>query len=145
MATNITRYNRPTAVPLRSVMDQLFADSFFAPTLLENGWKNGSPVPANILNTADSYVVQMAVPGIDAGKLHVETTGAELRVSGSYSINKPEDSSYVIQALPTGEFNYTVTLPSEVQGDGAEASYQRRYSVNDATQGRARKGQVHQS
>lgn len=123
MANNVSRYSRPTAVPLRSVMDQLFADSFFAPTAFENAWRNGTALPQNVLETTDGYVVQLAVPGIDSSKLHVETTGPELRIAGTYAVEQPEGSTYVLQSLPTGDFSQTLTLPSEVQGDGANASY----------------------
>lgn len=115
----------PRLCPLRSVMDQLFADSFFARTAFENGWRNGAglPVPANVLESTESYVVQLALSGIDASKLHVETTGPELRVSGPYAFNQHEGPTFVLQSLPTGEFTQNLTLPSGVQGDGTEASY----------------------
>jgi hypothetical protein len=38
-------------------MDQLFSDSFFAPAAFENGWKNGTALPANVLETSENYVV----------------------------------------------------------------------------------------
>jgi HSP20 family protein len=104
-------------------MDQLFADSFFAPTAFENGWKNGTGLQANVLETTESYVVQLALPGIDGSKLHVETTGPELRIAGTYAVDQPEGSTYVLQSLPTGDFTQNLTLPSEIQGDGAEAGY----------------------
>lgn len=119
MANNATRYNSPSLVPLRSMMDQLFTDSFFAPP--SSPWPNGTGIAANILETGESYIVQVAVPGVDQNSLDVRALGPQLRIEGSYSQQQTGNAKPQLQGLPTGDFR-TVTLPCEVVGDGADAS-----------------------
>jgi HSP20 family protein len=126
MATNLTRYN-PTSpyVPVRSLVDQLLANSFVFPSLFDRWFSETGRmmIPANLAETNDAYIVQVALPGIDPEKLEINVTGRELRVKGTYHVPQPENATYIWQGLQSGEFTESFTLPAEVQGDKAEANY----------------------
>ncbi len=125
MANTMTRYNaRPDMVPTRSVIDQLLDGSFLSPTVFDR-WFTQPTVnwPANLIETDDSYVVQIGLPGLDHEKLEIQASHRDLRIKGSYLGFQPEKGNYIWQGLPSGEFVQTFTLPNEVASDGAEASY----------------------
>ncbi len=123
MANTITRYTRPNMVPTRSLIDQLLEGSFFAPAAMDR-WMNQTPTqPANLIETNEAYVVQAALPGLDADKLEINVAQRDLTIKGTYEFENVENGSYIWQGLPSGEFTQTFTLPGEVTGDGAEATY----------------------
>ncbi len=125
MANTLTRYgNRPDLVPTRSVIDQLLDGSWFAPAAMDRWFSNSmGNFPANLIETDDGYVVQIALPGLDSSKLEIQASHRDLRVHGIYEAEKFEKGTYIWQGLPGGEFSQTFTLPAEVVSDGAEASY----------------------
>jgi HSP20 family protein len=124
MATNaVVRYAPREVVPTRSVLDQLLEGSFFAPTLMDRWAHNTQAIPANLVETADAYVVQIALPGINGDKLEIQSLNRELRIRGQFENNQIEEGKYIWNGLPQGEFTQAFTLPAEVMNDQAEATY----------------------
>jgi HSP20 family protein len=124
MAT-LTRFTRPAEmVPTRSVIDHLLEGSFFAPSMMDR-WANNpaSATPANLVETNDSYVVQLAVPGISSEQLEIKSSRRDLQIKGVYETPAIENGNYIWQGLPSGEFTQAFTLPGETSSEGAEASY----------------------
>lgn len=125
MANTLTRNTpRSDMVPTRSVIDQLLDGSWFAPATFDR-WVNGTTAtfPANLVETDDKYVVQVALPGLDSDQLEIQVSERDLRISGTYESFEVEKGNYLWRGLPTGQFTQSFTLPAEVMGDGAEANY----------------------
>ncbi|HZT96040.1 MAG TPA: Hsp20/alpha crystallin family protein [Chloroflexota bacterium] len=123
MANTLTRYSRPDMVPTRSLIDQLLEGSFFAPSAMDHWFNPTTGVPANLIETADHYIVQVALPGLDADKLEINAVQRDLRIKGVYEQENVENANYIWHGLPSGEFSQTFTLPAEVMGENAEATY----------------------
>jgi HSP20 family protein len=126
MATNnLSRYRNRDVVPTRSMIDQLLEGSFFAPGIVDQWYgQNGQySVPANLVETDEGYVVQIALPALNSEKLEIQSLNRELRVRGVFEPKHFENGNYIWNGLPQGEFTQTFTLPGEVASDGAEASY----------------------
>jgi len=125
MTTNVTLYRNPRAemVPTRSLIDQLLEGSFFAPSAVDRWFNQATSMPANLIETNDAYIVQLALPGLDSTKLDIQVAQRDLRIKGVYETRDLENGDYIWRGLPVGEFSQAFTLPTEVSGDGAEATY----------------------
>lgn len=127
MATNtLSRYNNREVVPTRSMIDQLLEGSFFAPSIMDRWYNQGSQTvsfPANLVETDDGYVVQIGLPGLNSEKLEIQSLNRELRIKGIFEPVQYEKGNYVWNGLPQGEFTHTFTLPGEVASESAEAGY----------------------
>lgn len=128
MANTVSRYQPQNGMSrLPDVMDRLFRESFVMPSLLDRSLSgSGRPsLPVNLFETGDGYVLNAALPGLDPEKIDLQVVGREVTIKGEFESIVPENSNWIWQGIPTGEFFETYTLPVEVQGDSTEASYER--------------------
>ncbi len=80
--------------------------------------------PINITQDNDNVYVRAEVPGIDPRDLDVSAQGRRLSIAGKRAIPKESDrASYHRKERAEGEFNRTVTLPTEFEIAGANAQY----------------------
>ena len=122
MSTDLTR-RQPTggATRLPDLMNRLFQESFVLPSVFESGFSGG--LSNRLLETNDSYVVQVALPGVDAEKVDIQVSGQEMTLKGSYAVPTPEGARILWGALTNGDFAESFTLPGEVDPGKAEARY----------------------
>jgi|SRR5579884_2767608 len=128
MANTVTRYQPNGSVTrLPDVMDRLFQQSVLLPSFFDTAFR-GEParpmLPVNLIETADSYVMQAALPGINADKLDIQVVGREVTIKGQFDVAFPENGTWIWHGIPTGEFYETYTLPVDVEGAKTEASYE---------------------
>jgi HSP20 family protein len=128
MANTLTRYGTPqsTVTRLPDLMDQLFRDSFVLPTFWDRPGSGGTsrPVlPVNLFETGDSYVMHLALPGLNPENIDIQVVGREVTVKGKFEVNTPENGQWIWQGIPSGQFVETYTLPVEVESDKVQASY----------------------
>ncbi len=84
---------------------------------------NVSPAyPADLFETDEQVVFEMAVPGVNANDLDISVEGKQLFVRGNLPGTEDENRRYWVKTIPTGEFTRTVTLPNGVNTDNVEAS-----------------------
>jgi HSP20 family protein len=78
--------------------------------------------PVDIEETDDAYVVDIDLPGVRPEDVNIEMRGEELRISGQV---QQRDRTGVVrrQNRPTGEFEYLVDLPSDIDPNKVEAMY----------------------
>jgi len=97
-----------------------FFDQLGAPAFGSAGWANG--YPADLYETGDSVVLEMAVPGVQTQDLDVSIEGRQLTVSGTLpNVGENEERHYWLQTIPRGQFNRTVSLPAGIDLDKVEA------------------------
>jgi HSP20 family protein len=124
--TNVKLYQSPRAemVPARSLIEQLLEGSYFAPLSPDRWFNHPTAIPANLIETDDAFIVQLALPGLDSKKLDIQVLHRDLRIRAIYEVQQFDKGTYVWHGLQeSGEFSQTFTLPAEVSGDGAEATY----------------------
>ena len=120
---------RPTTsgmLPLREAFDRLFENAFtsaFAPTY-GSGAGASSGVPANIWETDGAYHVAFLVPGARPDDVEITALGSTITVAGSYELKQPEGVKTVWQEFGSNQFRRQIGLPSEVDSDHIEATYQ---------------------
>lgn len=124
---------RPTSpyVPLRQAMDRLFQESILAPSLVDqfwSGWPSAGRIPAaaagaNLWETSESYVVQMALPGMKPDSIDCTVEQNVLTCKGETAVTAPENATAIWQGLG-GSAAYRILLPAEVESGHAQATYQ---------------------
>ncbi|MBS3933248.1 MAG: Hsp20/alpha crystallin family protein [Truepera sp.] len=78
--------------------------------------------PADLYETGEAVVLEMAVPGIKADDLDIRIEGRQLTIRGTIpNITDNEDRRYWLQGVPRGEFSRSVTLPATVVIDRVAA------------------------
>ena len=106
---------------LPDMIEQLFRESFVAPTRFERFFDKRL---SNLLETPTSYVVQIALPGVLFEKLYVNVVGRQLSINAWFNIPKIEDATYLWNGLFEEEFTEVFTLPTDVVGEKAVATYE---------------------
>lgn len=110
---------------MREAMDRLFEESFIRPGWFGSLW--GAPeMPAvDVYETGDKVVVKAAVPGIKPEELEVTITGDLLTIKGEFKAEeKVEKANYLRQERRYGAFCRQVGLPSGINADKAQASFE---------------------
>lgn len=128
MATNtVTRYQPQTGLTrLPDLVDRLFQESFVAPAFFGNfaGGTTRPSMPVNLFETNDSYVLQMALPGINPDALDIQVMGREVSVKGHFEAPSLQNGTWIWHGLPAGEFYETYTIPVDVEAGQTQASYE---------------------
>jgi HSP20 family protein len=120
----IVRWN-PTRdmMRLRSEFDRLFDETFDLPA-----WRWSQPAAQLAIDVAeddDAYIVKASIPGIDADDLDVSINNNVLSIKGEIKEEKDVDEEkYHLRERRWGSFARSVTLPSSVDVDGVEATYE---------------------
>ena len=71
----------------------------------------------------DDYVLEVAVPGIDPNSVDVQVLGNQITINGEYAA-APEGRQYLHRERGVGRFERTVTLPTELDANKAQAHYE---------------------
>lgn len=107
---------------LFSELDRLWREAS-APISGQFGWVDSYPV--DLYETADSVVLEMAVPGISKEEMDIRLEGNVLTVRGNYpEVPEGEDRRYWVQDIPRGSFTRSVSLPTSVEADKVQATVQ---------------------
>jgi HSP20 family protein len=100
--------------PFREMMESLFSGS---------GFDNGSiwTPRADIEETEDGWIVEAELPGVKRKDVDVEVRNGELVISGEV---KERERTGILRhrTRRIGEFEYRVTVPTEIDPDQIEAS-----------------------
>jgi len=77
----------------------------------------------NVYETAESVVVEVAVPGVSVAELELSVTGDTLTLKGERKPELPEGATYVGKERHHGPFSRAVALPRSVDATQAKAEY----------------------
>lgn len=121
VATN--RRSAADMVPLRQMMSHLFDESFLMPSLFGEVLPHFA-VGTNLYESGDSYVVQLAMPGIKPDSINCTVEGNVLTCTGQSSVQPPSQAAPIWEALGS-KSAYQVQLPGEVEAANAQATYEQ--------------------
>lgn len=127
----MTRWDPVESVmPLRDVMSRLLEESFVPPRGLEL-FTVGRGFPIDIYETDNDYIVEAAMPGMKADAIQITAVGDTLtiRAKTAEEQEKKEEQdkqkgAYVRRERYSGEVTRTIELPSLINADKVEATYQ---------------------
>lgn len=112
-------------VSFRDAMDRVFEDSFIRPRW---GWiapMSAANLAIDMYETKDEVVVKAALPGIKPEEVQVSITGNTLTIKGeSKEENEVKEKDYIRKERRYGSFTRSVTLPSGLKADKAEATFE---------------------
>lgn len=118
---NITRYNPfSEVVSLREAMDRLFEDSFIP----RAGFAGRGGVASNLHETADNFVLQIPMPGVNPDNVEITAQQDILSIKWTTNVTAPENATTHWSGFSSGQFQQSFTLPSPIDSEKAEASYE---------------------
>jgi HSP20 family protein len=122
----MTMVRRPSPfgelLSLRQAMDRLLEDSVVRP----RGWggSDGSAVALDIRTTPDALLIEAPLPGVKPGDVEITVEEGVLTIRGENRAEAPEDETVLVQEIRRGVFTRSVTLPSGLEPDRAEATFE---------------------
>lgn len=112
-------------VTLRQAMDRLFDDSFVRPARFTGLFGEGAETPVDMYQTDEEVVVKATVPGVKPEQVDVTITGDTLTIKGETKTEEEvKKENYFRQERSYGAFSRSILLPSSLQTDKAEASFE---------------------
>jgi len=126
MAKSLIRWD-PTGemISLRDAMDRLLGESFIRPWLGRGTFFGGEAFALDMYETDDNVIVEAPLPGVKPEEIDIQVSGNVLTIKGERKEEKKEEkASYVYQERSFGGFCRSVTLPTDVDVDKAEAAFE---------------------
>ncbi|TJY36346.1 Hsp20/alpha crystallin family protein [Pontimicrobium aquaticum] len=95
------------------------------PSVFTSNFNTGMSLPkVNIKETADAYIVDMAVPGLKKSDFHLNLDNQALSISTELKEEKEhEEENYTRREFGYSSFKRTFTLPESVNEDKIDAKY----------------------
>ncbi|WP_340066555.1 Hsp20/alpha crystallin family protein [Ascidiimonas aurantiaca] len=103
-------------------------DSFFSsdlPSVFNSGFNTGITLPkVNIMETADAYQVEMAVPGMKKSDFQIDLDNQLLSISTEVKQEEEnKNNAYTRREFSYASFKRTFSLPESVDDSKIKASY----------------------
>jgi HSP20 family protein len=112
-------------VSLRQAMDRLFEDSFVRSRPWGIGGDMASALPLDITSSNDALIVDAALPGIAPEDVEITVEDGTLTIHGeTRSERKEEEGQTLISEIRRGSVSRAVALPSGLEPDKAEATFE---------------------
>ncbi|AEB10791.1 Hsp20/alpha crystallin family protein [Marinithermus hydrothermalis] len=120
--TELTPFRTWDPFNLIDEVNRLFDEAFGEP--MRAGTLAGYAAPADLYETDEALILEMAVPGINPDDIEVSIEGNKLMIRGE--AGPASDASvrrYYLQELAHGSFARAFTLPVEINADEAKAEF----------------------
>jgi len=111
-------------VSLRDAMNSLFQESFVRPIGLPT---EGPTVmlPLDITEDENEFILKMSMPGVQPEDVHITAHGHDLTIRGEIKAEQErKDTHWHLRERRSGQFQRTVTLPTMISPDKAQASFE---------------------
>jgi HSP20 family protein len=123
--TNLVRWEPiRDLVSLREAMDRLFEESFVRPHTDWPAPAEAGALAVDVYETEDAVVVKSAIPGVKPEDIDISLTGDTLTIKGeTKSEEEVKEENYVRREMRYGSFARTLSVPTSVVTDKAEAKF----------------------
>lgn len=108
-------------VTLRGAVHTLLGDGAIVPRA-GNGLAQDL-VPIDVLETADAFVVQLPLPGVEPSDVAITVLRDHLRISGELPADEPGEGRWLLRERRFGPFERSLTLPAPVSAERAVAEF----------------------
>ncbi len=102
---------------LRDAMNRLVEESVIRPSAAFIG---RGAAPLDVYEEGESYVLEVALPGVPPESVDVSVLGNTVTIRGEWPA-RPEGRTYLHAERGGGRFERTITLPTELDANKAEA------------------------
>lgn len=112
-------------ISLRDAMDRLFEESFVRPTGRLMAPMGMGSLAIDMVETKDDVVVVTSIPGVKPEDIDISVTGDTLTIKGETKMEeKIEKENLIRQERRYGAFSRSVGLPTGINTDEAEATFE---------------------
>lgn len=120
LANSNSNQNLPT---LSNWLDDIFNRDL--PSVFTSNFNTGITLPrVNIKENADTFIVEMAVPGLKKSDFHIDIDNQVLSISTeTKEENEQKEENYTRREFGYSSFKRTFTLPESVNDKKINASY----------------------
>lgn len=120
-----TNSYRSSDRPVWSIFDEIFNRDL--PSVFSQNFNTGMSLPmVNIKETADAYLVEMAVPGLKKSDFHIDLDNQVLSISTETTEeNEHKENNYTRREFGYSSFKRTFNLPETVDDGKIEAKYEQ--------------------
>ncbi|WP_299781383.1 Hsp20/alpha crystallin family protein [uncultured Formosa sp.] len=121
---NLANTNSNENVPtLSSWLDDIFNRDL--PSVFTSNFNTGITLPkVNIKETADAFIVEMAVPGLKKSDFHIDLNNQMLSISTKTEQEKEhKEDNYTRREFGYSSFKRSFSLPESVDADKINAKY----------------------
>ncbi len=109
---------------LRSAMDRLFEDSFVRRPLTP-GFDGMGTLPLDVTGTADTLIVEAALPGIKPEDVDITVEDGTLAIRAEYREERREgEGETLLSEIRRGSVSRTVSLPAGLEPEKARATFE---------------------
>ena len=121
----ITRKNNVTGLPSFSSWFDNFFDNSIGTEFLSN-FNTGITLPAvNIKETANDFILELAIPGMKKSDFIIDVENKILSISSEVTKEEEEKNEiYTRREFGYSSFKRTFTLPDSIESDKVKASYE---------------------
>ncbi len=113
------------ALSLRDAMNRLFEESFVRPSTGMAGTGTALGLAMDLEESQDEYVVRASLPGFRPEDVHITVTGDVLTIRAEHGGEEErKDRNYLLRERRMGAVSRTISLPTRVQADQAQARYE---------------------
>jgi HSP20 family protein len=111
-------------VTLRQAMDRLFDDTIFRPYAAFAG-SELARLPLDVRSTPNALVVEASLPGIRPEDVEITVENGTLTIRAEDRTDeRREEGGWVVREIARGGVMRTVTLPTGLEADKAEATFE---------------------
>ena len=112
-------------VTLRQAMDRLFDDTVFRPFTAYTGNGELGRLPLDVKATSDALLVEASLPGFSPEDVEITVENGTLTIRAEDKREETrEDGNWVVREISRGSVMRTVTLPTGLEADRAEATFE---------------------
>ncbi len=113
-------------MPLREALNRLFEDSFMWPGRLEVF--TGRTFPVDVYETKDQqgYIIEASIPGVKPEDISISALGDTFTIHyAKKAEERVEKPGYMRRERFEGEMTRTITLPTHIQPEKIQATYEK--------------------
>jgi HSP20 family protein len=111
-------------VTLRQAMDRLFDDTVYRPYSYGGNGDFGR-LPLDVRTTSDALYVEASLPGIKPEDVDITVENGTLTIRAEDgSDHQEEQNGWLVREISRGSLMRTVTLPTGLEADKAEATFE---------------------
>jgi HSP20 family protein len=109
---------------LRQAMDRLFDDTMFRPFAGVAGTEYAR-LPLDVRTTPDALFVEASLPGVKPEDVDITVENGTLTIKAEDTSERSSDEGgWLVREISRGSVMRTVTLPSGLEADSAEATFE---------------------
>jgi len=110
-------------ITLRQAMDRLFDDTMYRPFTGVAGTEYAR-LPLDVRTTADALLVEASLPGVKPEDVEITVENGNLTIKAEEAAeHSADEGAWLVREISRGSVMRTVTLPTGLEADKAEATF----------------------